>query len=82
MAAMYRIHVGGDSHRTNSRYYDVANIESRLLRHQVLTGDNRNILDSCSHSLWFRPVWHTGDAVLRAPYTLKGPIHSKGPHTP
>ena len=34
MAAMYQFHAGGVSHRTTSLCYDVANIESRLLRHQ------------------------------------------------
>jgi hypothetical protein len=36
MAAMYQVHVGGVPQRTTSRYYDVANIESRLLRQQVI----------------------------------------------
>ena len=77
MAAMYQFHAGGVSHRTTSLYYDMANIESRLLRHQsVLTAENRNNLDNYSHSLCFCPVWHTGVALK------KGPIYPKGPHTP
>jgi hypothetical protein len=47
MAAMNQVHVGGVSHRTTNRYYDVANMQSRLLRHQVfITADNRNSFDN------------------------------------
>jgi len=41
MAAMYQVHVGGVSHRTTSRY-DVANVESRLLRHLVFFNSRKS----------------------------------------
>jgi hypothetical protein len=60
----YQVHVGGVSHRTTSRYNDVANIQSRPLHHQsVITAENRNSLDNYSQLLCFRPVWHTAVAL-------------------
>lgn len=64
MAAMYhRSTLLAFPTARSARYYDVADIQSRLLRHQVLTAHNRNSFDNYSHSLCIRPFPHTGEPL-------------------